>query len=124
MSSSFAEPNDFGALDHVVTLPSGESVYNPLRVIPEGDGCEVVFTVPAAPRHERRRLRPRRRSRIGRPCHAQARRRGALTDGKRSGSVTSCGDRPSGHLDAVRRNGWYEAMSSTHEAKPSLKSSS
>lgn len=30
----FAERNGFGVLDHVVTLPSGESVYNPLRVIP------------------------------------------------------------------------------------------
>lgn len=46
---SFAEPNDFGVLDHVVTLPSGEGVYNPLRVIPDGDGCEVVFTVRRRP---------------------------------------------------------------------------
>jgi hypothetical protein len=32
----------------VVTLPSGEAVYNPLRVIPGGVGearCEVLFTV-------------------------------------------------------------------------------
>jgi hypothetical protein len=29
-------------------MPSGEAVYNPLRVIPAGEGrpgCEVVFTV-------------------------------------------------------------------------------
>jgi hypothetical protein len=43
-----APPNEFGVLDHVVRLPSGEAVYNPLRVIPGGVGeprCEVVFTV-------------------------------------------------------------------------------
>lgn len=44
----FAARNDFGVLDHVVTLPSGESFYNPMRVIPAGigeRGCEVVFTL-------------------------------------------------------------------------------
>ncbi len=44
----FSPPNEFGVLDHVVTLPSGETVYNPLRVIPGGVGerhCEVTFTV-------------------------------------------------------------------------------
>lgn len=46
---SFTEHNDFGVLDHTVTLPTGESVYNPLRVIPDGDGCEVVFTVRRQP---------------------------------------------------------------------------
>jgi hypothetical protein len=42
---SFAPRNDFGVLDHDVTLPSGEIVYNPLRVISDGDNCEVVFTL-------------------------------------------------------------------------------
>jgi hypothetical protein len=41
----FAPPNPFGILDHDVTLPSGEVVANPMRVIPNGDGCDVVFTV-------------------------------------------------------------------------------
>ncbi len=48
MTVEFAPPNTFGVLDHVVRLPSGEAVYNPLRVIPGGVGearCEVVFTV-------------------------------------------------------------------------------
>lgn len=43
-----APPNEFGVLDHVVRMPSGEAVYNPMRVIPGGVGeprCEVVFTV-------------------------------------------------------------------------------
>src|ERR1043165_3868675 len=42
---AFAPPNQFGVLDHDVTLPSGEVVTNPMRVIPNGDGCDVVFTV-------------------------------------------------------------------------------
>jgi hypothetical protein len=48
----FAPANDYGVLDHVVRLPSGEAVYNPLRVIPAGEGqprCEVVFTVRRQP---------------------------------------------------------------------------
>jgi hypothetical protein len=42
---AFVAENDLGVLDHRVTLPSGETVYNPMRVIPEGEGSEVVFTV-------------------------------------------------------------------------------
>ena len=41
----FAPTNPFGVIDHDVTLPSGETVSNPLRVIPNADGCDVVFTV-------------------------------------------------------------------------------
>ena len=46
---AFAPPNDFGILDHDVTLPDGETVRNPMRVIPNGDGCDVVFTVRRRP---------------------------------------------------------------------------
>lgn len=42
---NFAEPNRYGVLDHEVTLPSGETVYNPMRVFPNNDGSEVVFTL-------------------------------------------------------------------------------
>jgi hypothetical protein len=41
----FAERNDLGVLDHDVTLESGETIHNPLRVLPRGDGSEVVFTL-------------------------------------------------------------------------------
>ena len=41
----FSPSNPFGVLDHRVTLPSGEMVDNPVRVIPNADGCDVVFTV-------------------------------------------------------------------------------
>jgi hypothetical protein len=44
-SVRFIAPNDFGVLDHEVTLPSGDTVTNPLRVIAHPDGAEVVFTV-------------------------------------------------------------------------------
>lgn len=46
----FTPANDLGVLDHVVTLPSGEPVFNPLRVVPAGDEwCEVVFTLRRRP---------------------------------------------------------------------------
>lgn len=41
----FAPPNSYGVLDHTVTMPSGETVYNPMRVIADGDRSEVVFTI-------------------------------------------------------------------------------
>jgi hypothetical protein len=41
----FAEKNKFGVLDHEVTLPSGVKVHNPLRVFPNNDGSELVFTL-------------------------------------------------------------------------------
>lgn len=42
----FTPANDLGVLDHVVTMPSGEPVFNPLRVVPAGaQWCEVVFTL-------------------------------------------------------------------------------
>ena len=41
----FAPRNDYGVLDHSVTLPSGDVIYVPLRVIADGDISEVVFTL-------------------------------------------------------------------------------
>lgn len=41
----FAAKNDLGVLDHDVTLPSGEVVRNPMRVMPNAEGSEVVFTL-------------------------------------------------------------------------------
>lgn len=42
---TFAEPNGFGVMDHDVTLESGITVHNPMRVVPNGDGSELVFTL-------------------------------------------------------------------------------
>jgi hypothetical protein len=41
----FAPSNELGVLDHWVTFPSGEIFYNPMRVVADGDACEVVFTL-------------------------------------------------------------------------------
>lgn len=46
---AFAPANAYGVLDHDVTLESGETVYNPVRVIVDGAGCEVVFTLRRRP---------------------------------------------------------------------------
>jgi hypothetical protein len=46
---AFAPRNDYGVLDHEVTLPSGDVIYNPMRVVPDGDGCEVVFSLRCLP---------------------------------------------------------------------------
>jgi hypothetical protein len=41
----FADKNKFGVLDHEVTLASGIKFYNPMRVVPNRDGSEVIFTL-------------------------------------------------------------------------------
>lgn len=46
---TFTPRNELGVLDHDVTLPSGQTVHNPLRVISDGDECEVVFTLRRRP---------------------------------------------------------------------------
>lgn len=46
---AFAPANDFGVLDHEVTLPTGEVFLNPVRVVPYGEGCEIAFTVRRMP---------------------------------------------------------------------------
>ena len=41
----FAERNNLGVLDHEVTLASGIKFYNPMRIFPNKDGSEVIFTL-------------------------------------------------------------------------------
>lgn len=41
----FVHDNDLGVLDHTVTLPTGARLTNPMRVIPNGDGSEILFTL-------------------------------------------------------------------------------
>ncbi|MGB0213247.1 SRPBCC family protein [Algiphilus sp.] len=41
----FAPRNDLGVMDHDVTLASGITVHNPMRVMPHGDGAEMLFTL-------------------------------------------------------------------------------
>ena len=45
MPLRFVPRNDLGVLDHVVTVASGQTVTNPMRVVANGDGSEVLFTV-------------------------------------------------------------------------------
>lgn len=42
---AFTGPVEEGVLDHDVTLPDGEVVHNPLRVLRNDQGSEVVFTI-------------------------------------------------------------------------------
>ena len=46
----FAEPNSFGVMDHDVELDSGVVVHNPMRVVPNDDGSELIFTLVRQPR--------------------------------------------------------------------------
>lgn len=46
---SFVPHNEFGVIDHTVTIESGLRVYNALRIVPNGDGCEVMFTLVRIP---------------------------------------------------------------------------
>ncbi|MFT4030300.1 MAG: SRPBCC family protein [Protaetiibacter sp.] len=41
----FTGGSEFGVLDHDVIFPDGTVVHNPLRVLRNGDGSEVVFTL-------------------------------------------------------------------------------
>lgn len=41
----FVPRNTLGVLDHYLTLPSGVEVYSPMRVIANGKGSELVFTL-------------------------------------------------------------------------------
>ncbi len=38
-------PNSLGVIDHVVTTATGDTVTNLLRVVPNGSGSEVIFTL-------------------------------------------------------------------------------
>jgi hypothetical protein len=41
----FVADNDFGVLDHIVTLAPGVDILNPMRVVANGEGSEVSFTL-------------------------------------------------------------------------------
>ena len=41
----FAERNAFGIMDHDVKMESGITVHNPMRVVPNGEGSEFLFTL-------------------------------------------------------------------------------
>lgn len=39
-----APPNQFGVLDHHITTPAGSEIFIPMRVVPNAEGSEVMFT--------------------------------------------------------------------------------
>jgi hypothetical protein len=41
----FTPPNSYGVLDHTVVLGSGAEVFVPMRLVPNGEGCELMLTV-------------------------------------------------------------------------------
>jgi hypothetical protein len=45
MRFRFVPANELGVLDHHVELPDGQEVLNPMRVVPNGPGSEVIFTL-------------------------------------------------------------------------------
>jgi hypothetical protein len=45
MEIQFVPANEYGVLDHVVKLPDGQSIQNSMRVVPNGDGSEIMFTL-------------------------------------------------------------------------------
>lgn len=49
MTVRFVEPNSFGLLDHQVTVASGLTVHNAMRVVPNGSGSELVMVWTQSP---------------------------------------------------------------------------
>ncbi|MDE1179348.1 SRPBCC family protein [Paraburkholderia sp.] len=45
VSVRFTEPNAYGVLDHAVILPDSTEIYVPMRVVANGAGTEVLFTL-------------------------------------------------------------------------------
>jgi hypothetical protein len=41
----FSEQNGFGVMDHQVSLANGDEIYVPMRVVPNAEGAEVLFTL-------------------------------------------------------------------------------
>ena len=46
---TFAPENPYFVLDHDIKLPDGTTFNNPMRVIADDNGCEVVFTLRRRP---------------------------------------------------------------------------
>src|SRR5438067_2489401 len=45
MRVEFAPRNNFGVADHSVTVRPDFTINNPIRVLPNGEGAEVLFTL-------------------------------------------------------------------------------
>ncbi|MBM9578572.1 SRPBCC family protein [Leptospira sp. 201903070] len=45
LKAIFTKENEFGIVDHTVIFPTGERIHNPMRILPNADGCEVLFSL-------------------------------------------------------------------------------
>jgi hypothetical protein len=45
MRLKFLGQNDLGVLDHYVTVKPSIGILNPMRVVPNGTGSEIIFTL-------------------------------------------------------------------------------
>ncbi|XDD51597.1 SRPBCC family protein [Leptospira sp. WS92.C1] len=45
LKAVFTPKNEYGILDHTVLFDNGQKVENPMRVIRNGEGCEILFTL-------------------------------------------------------------------------------
>jgi hypothetical protein len=45
VSVRFVEQNTLGVLDHYVRIDPAPEALNPMRVVPNGSGCELMFTL-------------------------------------------------------------------------------
>lgn len=45
LKAFFTPENEYGILDHTVILTDGTKIANPMRILPNGEGCEIVFTL-------------------------------------------------------------------------------
>lgn len=45
MRIRFTGRNEFGVMDHAVDLGGGRVVHVPLRIVANGEGCEVLLTL-------------------------------------------------------------------------------
>ncbi|AOP33761.1 polyketide cyclase [Leptospira tipperaryensis] len=45
LKAVFTPPNEFGIIDHTVIFPTGERIHNPMRILPNAEGSEVVFSL-------------------------------------------------------------------------------
>jgi len=67
---AFAPRNTYGVLDHDVTLPSGEIIYNPLRVIRRGPHAPVTGGAVRGSHRGRRACVRRTRRKATAPRHS------------------------------------------------------
>ncbi|MCI0504545.1 MAG: SRPBCC family protein [Gammaproteobacteria bacterium] len=42
---AFADTNPYGVLDHTIAFSTGLTLMNPMRVVPNGSGSELLFTL-------------------------------------------------------------------------------